>query len=91
MFTVEVGRKAEKFLDRLMLGNRSAGEEIIEAMQGLATNPRPPGCEKLRGKSGGYRIKAGSYRILYRINENKVVVDVFQIGHRREVYQSLRR
>lgn len=88
-YTVEVGKKAEKFLDRLILGNRSAVVEIVEAMQGLATNPRPPGYKKLGGKSGGYRIKVGSYRILYRIDEKKVVVDVFKIGHRREVYQSL--
>ncbi|WP_418950786.1 type II toxin-antitoxin system RelE family toxin [Rothia nasimurium] len=44
---------------------------------------------KLRGKNKRYRVKVKNCRILYRIDDGGVVITVFKIGHRREVYRSL--
>lgn len=38
------------------------------------------------GYLGYYRCKAGSYRIIYRIEEKQVKVLIMKIGHRRTVY-----
>ena len=54
----------------------------------LATEPRPAGCVRLRGTSGTfYRVREGSYRIIYTVADNRLVVLVVRIAHRREVYR----
>lgn len=59
---------------------------IIARIQNLATDPRPPGCEKL-ADDDKYRVRQGLYRILYTINDNELPVAVVRVGHRREVYR----
>ena len=60
--------------------------KIIERINCLAIDPRPPGCEKLSGHDK-YRVRQGLYRILYTIKDSDLVVSVVKVGHRREVYR----
>lgn len=54
----------------------------------LATEPRPPGRVQLRGATGTfYRIREGGYRIIYTIEDRRLVVLVVRIAHRREAYR----
>jgi len=59
---------------------------VIQRIQNLADNPRPPGHEKLSGDDR-YRVRQGNYRILYTINGNELIVTIVMVGHRREVYR----
>ena len=59
---------------------------ILERIQSLAQDPRPRGCEKLSGLDR-YRLRHGSYRIIYEISDDDVVVLVVKIGHRSHVYR----
>ena len=59
---------------------------ILERIRRLASDPRPPGCEKLSGMER-YRIRQGAYRILYEIEDNTVTVTVVKVAHRREMYR----
>ena len=59
---------------------------VVAKIEGFAGNPRPPGCEKLSGHDQ-YRLRQGSYRILYCIEDQNLVVIVVRAGHRREVYR----
>ena len=59
---------------------------VTARIQGLATDPRPPGCEKLSNQER-YRVRQGDYRILYRIDDESFIVTVVKVGHRREVYR----
>ena len=61
-------------------------QRISKKIQSLSENPRPIGSEKLTG-SERYRIRQGNYRILYQIDDRKIVVVVVKVGHRREVYR----
>lgn len=61
-------------------------KRILERIHSLADEPRPPGSIKLSGKEF-YRIRQGDYRIIYEIVENRLVVVVIKIGHRRDVYR----
>jgi len=63
-------------------------KRIVDRIQGLATNPRPPGAEKLSGDDR-YRIRQGNYRIIYSIQDAELTVWVVKIGHRRDVYRKL--
>jgi mRNA interferase RelE/StbE len=62
---------------------------IIERIDSLADNPRPPGAFKLSGLER-YRIRQGRYRILYTIEDSVLVVHVIKIGDRKNVYRSKR-
>jgi mRNA interferase RelE/StbE len=59
---------------------------VVRRIQGLADNPRPPGCEKL-SREEKYRIRQGSYRVVYAISDDERTVLVVKVGHRREVYR----
>jgi mRNA interferase RelE/StbE len=59
---------------------------IIQKIQGLANNPRPPGCEKLTGENR-YRIRQGVYRIVYSSSDTEMHIIIVKVGHRRDVYQ----
>ena len=61
-------------------------KRILAKIGGLAENPRLIGCEKLSGQEK-YRIRQGVYRIIYEIVDDKLIVTVVKIGHRREVYR----
>jgi mRNA interferase RelE/StbE len=60
---------------------------IINAVGGLSSNPRPAGVKKLVGSDDSYRLRVGRYRIIYSIFENRFVVEVIRVGHRKEVYR----
>ncbi|MFN3713464.1 MAG: type II toxin-antitoxin system RelE family toxin [Alcanivoracaceae bacterium] len=59
---------------------------ILQRIEALQSDPRPPGCEKLSGLER-YRIRQGVYRILYEIADEVLTVVVVKVGHRREVYR----
>ena len=60
---------------------------IVAAAERLADNPRPPGCVKLSGVEDVWRIRIGDYRILYEIQNARLVVLVIRIANRREAYR----
>jgi mRNA interferase RelE/StbE len=60
---------------------------ILERIETLRDNPRPPGAEKLSVQER-YRLRQGSYRILYTVSDAEVVVEVVKVAHRREVYRA---
>jgi mRNA interferase RelE/StbE len=60
---------------------------VAARIDALAENPRPAGVTKLQGEANAWRIRVGDYRILYTIEDRRLVVLVIKIGHRREVYR----
>jgi len=65
---------------------RSDVAKVLERIDALRDDPRPPGSERLSAQER-YRVRQGSYRILYEIEDQQVVVTVVKVGHRREVYR----
>ena len=61
-------------------------QKVVVKIKGLAFDPRPPGCEKLSSEER-FRIRQGTYRIVYTIEDEKLTVIVVKIGHRRPVYK----
>ncbi len=59
---------------------------IMQRIRSLADEPRPAGCEKLSGQER-YRVRQGVYRIVYEIEDKRLVVLVVKVGHRRDVYR----
>lgn len=73
-------RELENLSDRLIA-------RLMPKIAGLATDPRPSGCKKLRGYKDLWRIRAGDYRVVYIINDDRKTVSVTRVAHRREVYE----
>ena len=60
--------------------------KILERIEALAEDPRPPGCEKLSGQQK-YRLRQGRYRILYSIQDDELTIWVVKVGHRKDIYR----
>lgn len=61
-------------------------KNILKRIETLRDDPRPKGCVKLTGMEY-YRIRQGNYRIIYEIEDHRLIVIVVKVGHRREIYK----
>ena len=83
-YTVEILRRAEKTLRDL--SDRKLYHRLREAIDAPAIEPRPHGCIKLSGAKNIYRVRIGDHRIIYKIEDDRLLVLAVDIGHRREIY-----
>ena len=83
-YTVELKQSARKELERLP---NATIERIIARLEALELDPRPPGCKKLKGGDAEYRIRVGDYRIVYVIDDQRIIVTITRIRHRSVVYE----
>jgi len=82
-YNIEIKRSAAKEIRQLPASVRRA---VVVVITGLAREPRPSGCKKLRGYLDTYRIRKGEYRVVYEITDRKLLVMVVKVGHRQRVY-----
>jgi len=61
--------------------------KIDQTILHLANTPRPIGCKKLQGTVDTYRIRVGDYRILYRIEDNNLIIEVIRVANRKDAYK----
>jgi mRNA interferase RelE/StbE len=83
IYKVRIERKAQKKLVRVPEPYYS---NIKTAILDLGKNPRPPGFIKLKGRDA-FRIRVANYRIIYEIREAILLVDVIDLGHRKDIYK----
>lgn len=83
-YSVELTRTAEKQLRRIAKRDRN---RLVEAIRGLADRPRPHGARKLQGYDDVYRVRVGQHRVVYEIIEDRVIVIVLKVGHRKDIYK----
>jgi mRNA interferase RelE/StbE len=84
-YEVRITEAAAKELDALpRMKDRQA---VTSRILGLAAEPRPPGCVKLSGLEELYRVRQGPYRIVYTIEDDRLVVIVIRVADRKDVYR----
>jgi len=83
-YKVSIKRSAVKEIEAIP--QKKERQRIISRIGQLANDPRPPGSKKLSGHDK-YRIRQGTYRIVYSIEDNELVVVVVKVGHRKDVYR----
>jgi mRNA interferase RelE/StbE len=83
-FEVRINKAAAKELGQLP---KTDTRRILRRIDGLRHDPRPPGSEKLAGRDA-YRIRQDDYRVIYTIDNHRVIVEVIRVGHRCDVYRN---
>ena len=85
MYTLVIPRPVEKQLDRIPRQYRS---RILAELQQLQENPRKRGAIKLAGYADEYRIRIGSYRLCYSIDDERQTVIALHCLHRQDIYRT---
>lgn len=83
-YAITFARSARKELQAL---DRTIATRVIRRIEALAATPRPAGCKKLEGAQNLWRIRIGDWRLIYSIDDSKLLVDVSAVRHRRDVYR----
>jgi mRNA interferase RelE/StbE len=66
---------------------RKDRERVTSKINSLASEPRPRGSEKLSGQEGTYRLRQGSYRVIYQVDDSSETIGVIKVRHRKEAYR----
>ncbi len=61
-------------------------KRIIEA---LGQNLPEPNITKMKGNNSFHKIRTGDYRIIYELHDDRLVILIVKVGHRRDVYKGL--
>ena len=81
-FEIEWKRSAVRELRKLP---KEIVVRIVTAVDALAQDPHPIGARKLAGSQHTYRIREGSYRVIYEVGASTLVITIIRVGHRREI------
>jgi mRNA interferase RelE/StbE len=88
-YVIELSRPAAR--DAKAIKDRSAKAAIRRAIEALAEEPFPRGAKKLRGLPDIWRIRIGGWRVVYAVEDDRLVVLVLMIAGRGDVYERLQR
>ncbi len=81
-YRIELRPAAVRALSKL---DPQVRRRVQGAISLLADDPRPPGARSLRGRPG-LRVRVGDYRIIYTVVDDKLLIVIVTLGHRRDVY-----
>ena len=85
MYKLEVSSAADRDLEKLKGRiRRQDFERLRDAVRGLAEEPRPHGVRKIKGEERAYRVRVGSYRVVYEVYDNDNLVLILQVARRSE-------
>jgi mRNA interferase RelE/StbE len=84
-YRVDVGR-VERALRKL---DPPVRDRVLRTLRSLEADPRREGAKRLAGPGELWRVRVGDYRIVYEIRDDRLLVLVVRLGHRREVYRGL--
>lgn len=85
MYRIEYSKDIEKDLKKIP---KKDVTKIFDRVSLLAKDPRPHGVKSLQGSQKGlHRIGSGNYRIVYEIKDDKLVILITRVSHRKDVYR----
>ena len=82
-YAVQLSPAAARELRKFDPAVRRRIQAVLEL---LAEEPRLPAAMRLVGGAGEWRVRTGDYRVIYEIHDDRLVVLVLRMAHRREVY-----
>lgn len=88
-YSVELTKRAEKQLAALDKKTLMLVASFIDKLDGCEDPCAFLNTKKLQGIDNGWRWRVGAYRILGTINDRRLIIELFRIGHRKDVYRKL--
>jgi len=85
-YSISWKKSAKKELKKL---DKKEISKILNEIAKLSKNPYPTNHKKLLGTDYIFRIRIGNYRVIYSVEDNKLVIEVIRVRHRKEVYKNL--
>jgi mRNA interferase RelE/StbE len=76
---------AEEFLKQMRKLDKGTQKRIISTLDRIKIRPYPH-VKKLVGNPY-FRLRVGNYRVILDIKEDKLIIYVLEIGHRRSIYK----
>jgi mRNA interferase RelE/StbE len=83
-YQIELSPEAKKNLRRIR--DRRVHDRLIAAIAGLSADPRPPGCLELVGEVNQWRVRVGDWRVVYVVEDGRLVVLVVRVAPRGGAY-----
>lgn len=83
-YEIQLTSRAQKSLKKL---EKRVLAKIASIIDSLETDPRPNGVKKMKGHDNRYRVREGDYRVVYQIDDGKLLVLIIDIGHRKDIYR----
>lgn len=88
IYRIEVAPAAERQLRRF---DATVRKRVGMRIRSLTEDPRPHGAKQLSARENLWRIRVASHRVVYQIQDTRLIVLVLRVGHRRDVYRQLDR
>jgi mRNA interferase RelE/StbE len=83
-YALDIKPSARKELENL---SDSLIARLAPKIDDPAVDPRPSGCRKLHGYKDLWRIRIEDYRVVYIIDDDRKMVSVTRVAHRRDIYE----
>jgi len=85
-YKIEIKKSAQKEIRKL---SRDIRERVVGIIDGLYKNPIPADSKKIKGSQNVYRIRQGTYRIVYIVYKNELTIIIVRVRHRKETHKDL--
>ena len=86
MFRIEFSQLAAKETEKIFRSDKKLYSRLMAAVEDLTLNPFQG--KRLKGKlSGDYSLRIGDYRLIYTVHQQKLIIYIIDLGHRREIYR----
>ena len=86
MYNLFLSNKAKKKIDKLKKKDKNNFEIVIQHLENLTQNPKFYGKPLTSNLVGLWSYRTANFRIIYEIKEEKLIVFVIEIEHRKSVY-----
>ncbi|TAN71264.1 MAG: type II toxin-antitoxin system RelE/ParE family toxin [Methylobacter sp.] len=83
-YSIEFKKSAKKSLLDLP---KPVIQSVSQLIDSLSENPYPDGCKKLFGFENSYRVRKGDYRIVYSVFNDRLIIQILKVGHRKDIYR----
>lgn len=80
MYRIKIMKPAKKFIDKLSLKDR---QRIVAAIEGL---PFQGDIKKLEGSNEKFRLRVGTYRVIYTVDHGELLICIVDAGNRGQIY-----
>lgn len=81
MYQIIIKKKAKKFIDKLPANER---KRVVSAIEQL---PNGEDIKKLKGHDEFLRLRVGNYRIIYIVDNGKLIIYVVDVDNRGDIYK----